>query len=117
MSASSSSASPQSPPPPAGEMPDELLSAVPVRSTQSPLEPYLTRFITYLQSLPSGFSLATDSEAAASACDVLPAFVETIFVSARARGLVENQRGRNARNRSRWQVSRAGRRWLAEHTP
>jgi hypothetical protein len=89
---------------------------MPARSglqTTSPLDAYLVRFLDCLVAMPDGFSPTGDATAVAHQVDILPAFVDTLFVSARARGFIEPFRSRRARGRYRWQVSNRGRTWLA----
>jgi hypothetical protein len=81
----------------------------------SPLDAFLARFLDSLAGLPDGFSPTVDAEVVAMHVDVLPAFVDALFVSARTRGLIEPFRSKNARGRYRWHVSSRGRAWLAVH--
>ena len=89
---------------------------MPARSgfqTASPLDAYLARFLACLIDLPDGFSPTGDATAVAQRVDVLPPFVDALFVSARTRGLIEPFRSRSSRGRYRWQISNRGRAWLS----
>jgi hypothetical protein len=79
----------------------------------SPLDPFLARFLGCLGALPEGYSPIADAAQVAADCDIVPAFVEALFVSARTRGLVEPFRAKGARGRYRWHVSARGAKWLA----
>jgi hypothetical protein len=103
----------------AGDPVDHPRRAMPARSglqTASPLDGYLVGFLDCLAALPDGFSPAGDAAAVAQRVDVLPEFVDALFVSARTRGLIEPFRSKNSRGRYRWQVSNRGRAWLAGRT-
>src|SRR5687767_15822315 len=89
-------------------MSDPLANAQPT----SPLDDFLAQFLRCLNQLPNGFSPIADAPRVATDCALVPAFVETLFVSARTRGLIEPFRVRGAKGRYRWQVSRRGSNWL-----
>ena len=79
---------------------------------RSPLDPFLDPFLRAIGALPEGYAPASHGKRVAAALDVPPAFAEALFASARARGLLEPYRVRQARGRPRWRVSARGRRWL-----
>src|SRR5262245_18993792 len=79
----------------------------------SPLDAYVARFLRSLDRLPDGYSPVVESADVAEACDVVPAFVEALFVSARTRGFIQPFRAKSAKGRYRWQVSNRGQKWLA----
>ena len=79
----------------------------------SPLDAYVGSFLHSLDQLPDGYSPAVDAASVAEACDVVPAFVEALFVSARTRGFIQPFRAKSAKGRYRWQVSSRGHKWLA----
>src|SRR5688572_28788960 len=85
----------------------------PAVQAPSPLDAYLAPFLNSLTAMPDGFSPTVDSASVAQQVEVLPDFVDALFVSARTRGLIEPFRAKNARGRFRWQVSHRGRVWLA----
>jgi hypothetical protein len=78
----------------------------------SPLDTFLARFLECLAARPDGFGPIVDGPTVAQQLEVLPAFVDALFVSARTRGLIEPFRAKSARGRYRWQVSNRGRVWL-----
>jgi hypothetical protein len=79
----------------------------------SPLDAYLARFLGCLARYPDGYSPVADVEQVATECELDPAFAEALFVSARARGLIEPFRAKGAKGRYRWKVSGRGTKWLA----
>ena len=79
----------------------------------SPLDAYVASFLRSLNRLPDGYSPVVDAADVAAACDVVPAFVEALFVSARTRGFIQPFRAKRAKGRYRWQVSSRGHKWLA----
>lgn len=78
----------------------------------SPLDPFLEPFLRHLDERTEGYAPAAHGVAAAAALGWPPAFVEAVFVSARARGLLEPYRDRGARGRARWALSARGRAWV-----
>jgi len=87
--------------------------SLPVPSRPSPLDPYLHPFLRYIQVIDRGYSPSAQAGVVAGALGWPVPFVETLFIAARARGLVEASWERG--NRSRWLVSARGLRWLSEH--
>ena len=79
----------------------------------SPLDAYVAGFLRSLDQLPDGYSPVVVAASVAEACDVVPAFVEALFVSARTRGFIQPYRAKSAKGRYRWQVSSRGHKWLA----
>ena len=79
----------------------------------SPLDAFVAGFLRSLDQLPDGYSPVVDAASVAEACEVVPAFVEALFVSARTRGLIQPFRSKGAKGRYRWQVSSRGHKWLA----
>lgn len=79
-------------------------------SPPSPLDPFLFGFLREVDALAGGYSPVAQTRAVAAGLDLEIAFVETLFISARARGLVAISFERGSRNR--WRVSARGRRWL-----
>ncbi len=78
----------------------------------SPLDPFLSAFLREVDALERGYSPIAHIAAMAAGLELEAPFVETLFISARARGLVAVSFERGSRNR--WRVSPRGRRWLAE---
>lgn len=78
----------------------------------SPLDPFLGSFLRELSELADGYSPTSHGGPVAARLDWAPAFVEAMFTSARARGLLEPYRAKGARGRARWRVSERGRTWL-----
>lgn len=83
----------------------------------SPFDPYLVLFLRGIDGLPDGFAPTSHAATICAALDWPPAFAEALFVSARARGLLEPYAARGPRGRSRWQVSPRGRGWLDPAPP
>jgi hypothetical protein len=79
----------------------------------SPLDPFLVTFLRWIEERPGGIAPAAQGPTVGIALDWQPAFGEAIFVSARARGLIEPVHGRGVATRNRWQLSARGRSWLA----
>ncbi len=79
----------------------------------SPLDAFLARFLRHLADLGTGYSPASHARAAADATELPPPFLEALFTSARARGLIEPFRSPHARGRTRWRLSPRGRAFLA----
>ena len=79
----------------------------------SPLDPFLGTFLRRVDGLPDGYAPVSHGRAIAATLDWSPAFVDALFTSARARGLVEPYRARGTRRRARWCVSARGRGWIA----
>jgi hypothetical protein len=82
----------------------------------SPLDSFLARFLGNVARLPDGFSLISDATRIAEVCEVEPAFVEALFVSARTRGLIEPHRSKGSRGRYRWTLSARGTNWLSSRS-
>jgi hypothetical protein len=83
-------------------------------SPPSPLDPFLATFLRWIDERPGGFAPASQGPTVGIALGWQPAFGEAIFVSARARGLIEPVHGRGAGTRNRWQLTARGRAWLSE---
>jgi hypothetical protein len=77
----------------------------------SPLDPFLGPFLRQIAELTGGYAPASHGARVAASLGWAPAFAEAVFVSARARGLVEPYRGGGARARARWGLSARGRAW------
>lgn len=77
----------------------------------SPLDPFLGPFLRQLDAQIGGYAPASHGARVAASLGWAPAFVEAVFVSARARGLIEPYRGGGARARARWALSARGRIW------
>lgn len=76
----------------------------------SPLDEQLRRFLNHVRELDAGFSPGRQSRDVASRLDIPEAFVEALFISARARGLLKPIPFN--RGRLRWSVSATGERFL-----
>ncbi len=85
----------------------------PVARMPSPLDPFLRPFLERVAALGDGYSPVSHAPAIAAALGWPPAFVDAVFTSARAQGLLEPFRARSARGRNRWRVSGHGAAWLA----
>ena len=83
----------------------------------SPLDPFLRPFLEQVGALADGYSPVSHAPAVAETLGWHPAFVDAVYTSARAQGLLEPYRGRGGRGRNRWRVSRRGAAWLAESAP
>lgn len=77
----------------------------------SPLDPFLGPFLRQIDELTGGYAPTSQGARVAAALGWAPAFAEAVFVSARARGLVEPYRGGGVRGRARWGLSARGRAW------
>ncbi len=75
----------------------------------SPLDAFLIQFLRHVGELDTGYSPTSHTRAIAERCGFLPPFVEALFTSARARGLIEPFRSPHARGRTRWRLSARGR--------
>jgi hypothetical protein len=77
------------------------------------LDHHIHAFLDYLDTLEGGFAPTTntDVDAAADACHVAGPFIDALFTSARARGLIEPFQARGTRGRNRWRVSSRGKQW------
>ena len=83
----------------------------------SPLDPFLLPFLQRVGDHADGYSPLSHGTAIANALGWPPAFVEGLYASARAQGLLEPFRARGARGRNRWRLSRRGSALLAAYTP
>ena len=83
---------------------------------RSPAVRFLARFLGSVAGLQDGFSPISDATRIAEICEVEPAFVEALFVSARTRGLIEPYRSKGSRGRYRWTLSARGTTWLASRS-
>lgn len=83
----------------------------------SPLDDGLNLFLRHVRDIESGFNPGSQSDEAAAILDIPEAFVEALFTSARARGLVKPIP--SGRGRLRWTISAMGERFLeaAADTP
>jgi hypothetical protein len=83
-------------------------------STRSPLDPLVRAFLQFVLEEAPGFSPTSRARVAvvAASLDVPPELVDALFVSAKSRGFL--QPIPHGRVRIRWQVSAAGRAFLAE---
>ncbi len=81
----------------------------------SPLDPFLARFLALVAASASGFQPGPESDLAAQSLDVPRAFVDSLFTSARTRGLVKPLYGRG--NKVRWTVSPVGETLVRDHVP
>jgi hypothetical protein len=83
-------------------------------STRSPLDPLLRAFLQFVQEETSGFSPTARAHVTtiAERLDVPPELIDALFTSAKCRGFLRPVP--HARVRVRWQVSKAGRAFLAE---
>jgi len=79
-------------------------------SPPSPLDPFLGDFLREVGRLERGYAPASQAPGIASNLGCPVPFVETLFISARARGLVSVSFERGSRNR--WRVSPRGLDWL-----
>ncbi|MDP9355870.1 MAG: hypothetical protein M3R02_11445 [Chloroflexota bacterium] len=75
----------------------------------SPLDPFLIQFLRHVADLDTGYSPASHARAIAESAGLLPPFVDALFTSARARGLLEPFRSPRARGRTRWRLTSRGR--------
>lgn len=78
----------------------------------SPLDPFLGPFLHQLDAQTGGYAPASHGAHVAAALGWAAPFAEAVFVSARARGLIEPYRGGGARARTRWALSARGRAWV-----
>ena len=83
-------------------------------STPSPLDPLVRAFLQFVLEEAPGFSPTAQARVAvvAERLDVPPELIDALFVSARSRGFLRPVP--HGRVRIRWQVSKAGRAFLAE---
>lgn len=81
----------------------------------SPLDPFLGAFLGQVGAIGKGFAPLSQTAEVAGRLGWPAPFVETLFVSARARGLVSISFDRGTRNR--WQVTPRGQRWLVAVCP
>ncbi len=72
----------------------------------SPLDPYLAQFLAMVDATEAGFQPGPESANLASRMDIPREFVDALFTSARARGLIKPMYGRG--NKVRWAVSPVG---------
>ena len=79
----------------------------------SPFDPFLSSLLARIADLPNGFSLTSERSRLAETLGWPGPFVDAVFTSAKARGLVEPHRSTRARGRSRWRLSAKGTAWLA----
>ena len=82
--------------------------------SSSPLDPFLRPFLERVAAMEGGYSPTSHGPTVADALGWPPAFVEAVYTSARAQGLLEPVRTRGGRGRNRWSVSRHGAAWLTE---
>ena len=92
---------------------DDRSPPLPLRP--SPLDPFLCPFLRQIAAIERGYAPAAQLATVAGTLGWDTAFVETLFISARARGLVEVGYERGARNR--WRLSSRGSRWLSLADP
>ncbi len=81
----------------------------------SPLDPFLVRFLSLLQTLEDGYQPGPETGELAISLDLPRAFVDALFTSARARGLVKPMYGRGSK--IRWVISNSGDSLVARLTP
>lgn len=86
-----------------------LMLAAERATLPSPLDPFLRAFLDQIEALDRGFSPVSQTGEVAGRLGWPVPFVETLFVSARARGLVALSFERGMRNR--WQVTSRGGQW------
>lgn len=72
----------------------------------SPLDPFLARFLALVATSENGFQPGPESDRLARGLEVPRPFVDTLFTSARTRGLIKPMYGRG--NKVRWKVSPTG---------
>jgi len=82
----------------------------------SPLDAFLRRFLRAVAAQERGFSPIGDAATTAAEMGCEPAFVDALFTSARARGLIEPLWGRGVRARNRWRLSARGDQWIADQS-
>lgn len=80
----------------------------------SPLDAFLRPFLRAVATNERGYSPTSDAAETAASLGCHAAFVEALFTSARARGLVEPMWGRGVRARNRWRLSARGGQWIAD---
>ena len=90
-----------------------MAARLPTSAPPSPLDPFVRRLLAHLATMEEGF-LPTQVVNQAPMPEWPPAFTEAIYVSIRARGMVEPFRRPGRRVRNRWQVSMRGSAWLAD---
>lgn len=79
----------------------------------SPLDPFLASFLAIVDASDTGFQPGPESDRIAARLDVPRAFVDTLFTSARTRGLLKPMYGRGAK--VRWSVSPNGEELIRDH--
>jgi hypothetical protein len=75
-------------------------------ASESPLDPFLARFLHEVGASSDGFQPGAESKLMAQRLDVPLAFIDALFTSARTRGLLKPAYGRGSK--IRWQLSPAG---------
>lgn len=80
----------------------------------SPLDPYFAPFLEHVATLASGYSPLSHDRQIAEALAWEPEFVSVVYTSARARGMLEPFRSKEARGRNRWRLSPRGARWVLD---
>ncbi len=81
----------------------------------SPLDPFLTQFLTIVAARDQGFQPGPETAEMATSLNVPRAFVEALYTSARTRGLVKPKYGRGSR--MWWVVSPAGSNLIEQNPP